>query len=352
MGERTAPWGRARVKRRLTRGLVVGLAGVGAALGLSLACAPVPPAAVLTRHLPEGGPTFAAVGDLQRTSTLEFWRESNDGERERLVREITRVRPGFLVSLGDLVFDGASERHWARLDALTAPLREADIPVLPVLGNHEYWGSDAAALANYFQRFPVLEGRRWYCRMQGPVGLVFVDTNLDVLDDARRREQLAWLDATLSAFEADRSVRGVLLFGHHPPFTNSTVTGDEQDVQEQLVPRVLRFPKVLGYFSGHVHNYERYVRGGKLFVVSGGGGGPRARLATGSQRRHPDDLFQGPPVRDFHFLLFHPGPEGLEVEARGLAKGGEAFTPMDRFTLPWPEPSGDGTTSAECLGSR
>lgn len=350
MAGRAGPSNRSR--GRVARWAALGLVGMCAALGLPLSCAPVPPATVLTRHLPEGEPVFAAVGDLQRTSKLEFWRESNDRERELLVREVARVHPGFLVSMGDLVFNGASGEHWARLDALTAPLREADIPVLPVLGNHEYWGSDSAALANYFQRFPVLEGRRWYCRVQGRVGLVFVDTNFDVLGEAQGQEQLKWLDATLAAFEADRSVRGVLLFGHHPPFTNSTVTGDEQDIHAYLVPRVHRFHKVLGYFSGHVHNYERFQHAGKFFVVSGGGGGPRAKLAEGEKRRHPDDLFQGPPVRDFHFLLFHPGADGLEVEARGLPKGGETFSTLDRFLLPWPEPSGGSGVTAGCLGSR
>ncbi len=324
---------------------------------LPLACAPGPVAVPLTRRLPAEQPSFAAVGDLQRTSALEFWRESNDAERERVVRELVHARPGFVVSLGDLVFDGASERHWGRLDTLLAPLREADVPVLPVLGNHEYWGTNSQGLKNYFQRFPVLEGRRWYCLARGQVGLVFLDSNFDELGDAQRRAQLAWLDATLSAFEEDPSVRGVLLLAHHPPYTNSTVTGDERDVQEHFVPRVHRFRKVLGYVSGHVHSYERFERQGKRFLVSGGGGGPRVTLATGEARRHPDDQFtpdRATPSakRDFHILLFRPGPEGLEVEARGLEKGGDSFSTMDRFTLPWPEPGGSGTAPEDCLGPR
>ncbi|HZH75963.1 MAG TPA: metallophosphoesterase, partial [Archangium sp.] len=222
-------------------------------------------------------------------------------------------------------------------------LREADVPVLPVLGNHEYWGTNSQGLRHYFQRFPVLEGRRWYCLAWGRLGLVFLDSNFDELSDAQRRVQLAWLDETLRAFEADGSIRGVLLLGHHPPFTNSTVTGDERHVREHLVPRVHRFRKVLGYVSGHVHSYERFMREGKLFLVSGGGGGPRAELATGAARRHPDDLHEGPPLRPFHFLLFHPEPEGLEVEVRGLPKGGETFSTVDRFFLPWAEPGGVGT---------
>ncbi len=341
--------GRLRRRRLALGAALLLLGGFGV---LPLACAPGPVAVPLTRRLPAEEASFAAVGDLQRTSALEFWRESNDAERERVVRELVHARPGFVVSLGDLVFDGASERHWGRLDALLAPLREADVPVLPVLGNHEYWGTNSRGLKNYFQRFPVLEGRRWYCLAQGRLGLVFLDSNFDELGDAQRRAQLAWLDATLSAFEEDPSVRGVLLLAHHPPYTNSTVTGDEHDVQEHLVPRVHRFRKVLGYVSGHVHSYERFMHEGKLFLVSGGGGGPRAKLATGEDRRHPDDLYAGPALRSFHFLLFHPGPEGLSVDVRGLPKGGEAFSTVDHFTLPWPEPGGSGAGPTDCLRPR
>ena len=82
---------------------------------------------------------FAAVGDLQRTSLAEVWRESNDIERDRIVRSIAEEAPDFVALLGDLVFRGSSAAEWARFDALAAPLREGRIPVVPIFGNHEYW---------------------------------------------------------------------------------------------------------------------------------------------------------------------------------------------------------------------
>jgi hypothetical protein len=85
--------------------------------------------------------------------------------------------------------------------------------------------------------------------------------------------------------------------------------------------------------AGHVHSYERYVRRGKTFVVSGGGGGPRALLATGAKRRHLDDAFSGPPLRDFNFVLMSVEADAISAEVRGLPKGGSAFRTMDRFRL-------------------
>jgi Icc-related predicted phosphoesterase len=234
------------------------------------------------------------VGDLQRTSRAERWRESNVGERERIVRQVASERPDFLVLLGDLVFRGSSRRDWREFESLMAPIREAGIPVLPILGNHDYWISRRAALANYFGCFPHLTGRRWYSAAYGPLGLVFLDSNRRFLSALRWREQVAWYECELERFENDRAVRGVLVFVHHPPYTNSTITSDEAHVQSFFVPAFQRASKTLAMLSGHVHSYERFARGGKTFLVAGGGGGPRARLATG--RRQAGGAARGIPL--------------------------------------------------------
>lgn len=282
---------------------------------------------------------FVVVSDLQRTSSIELWRESNVDERARIVREIAALGPDFVAILGDLVFYGASEVDWAELDALGLPLREARVPVLPVLGNHECWWSPRAALKHYFARFPHLHGRRWYSLAHGALGLLFLDSNQRWMSAAQWKEQLAWYAGELARFDRDPAVRGVLVMLHHPPYTNSTVTSDELHVQRDIVPAFFSARKTLAMLSGHVHSYERFTRAGKMFVVTGGGGGPRMRLATGQRRRHQDDLFDGPPLRGFHFLTFSLSRTGVEVAMRGIEKGGRDFSTMDAFTLRWAEES-------------
>jgi hypothetical protein len=279
---------------------------------------------------------FAVVGDLQRTSRAEFWRESNPEERRRLVVQISTRGPDFVVGLGDLVFRGSSRRDWEEFDALTAPLRAAGIPVFPVLGNHEYWTRREPALRNALARFPRLAASRWYTETYGPLRLVFLDSNESALGAAAWREEARWLDAELERADAEEAVNGVIVFVHHPPYTNSTVTGDELHVRKAFVPPFAAARKTIAMISGHVHSYEHFVRGGKAFLVAGGGGGPRVRLARGAKRRHVDDVFEGPEVRHFHFLLCTPGLSGLGVEVVGLEKGRDTFFPLAEFTLAWP----------------
>jgi len=293
------------------------------------------------KPLPQSGtlgdaPHFCVVGDLQRTSWMKFWREQNDTERELLVQALARERPAFIVSLGDLVFDGASRRQWGQLDQWLAPLRRARIALWPVLGNHEYWGCNSRALRNYFARFPHLSGRHHYVLRFGSLALVLTDSNHKDLGQQRWSAQSAWYRQTLKNLDAAPDVRGVIVIGHHPPYTNSTVSGDEVHIQRALVPPFLAARKTLAMVSGHVHSYERFVRRGKTFLVSGGGGGPRVRLAQGAKRRHSDDRYKGPPLRRFHYLCFTPEDAAVKVVVRGLPKGGHHFTITETFSLPLP----------------
>lgn len=321
-----------------------------AAAAPSPACAPLPPPFPLLApphsdtinerifHIKTAPnpPRIAIVSDAQRTSALEFWRESNDPERARIIAAIADARPDLLVILGDLVFDGSSPYHWAHFDVLARPLRERGIPVVAALGNHEYW-LGRASTRRFFARLPHQGGRHFFRVVAGPLHLLVLDSNLDRLTDEEREAQRAFYTETLAAVEHDPSVRGALVLTHHPRWTNSTVTADEPQVEAEFVPPLLRSRKALALISGHVHASERFSDGGKVFVVAGGGGGPRAALRTGERRRHPD-LVDGPPIRPFHFLLITVLADGLDVDVRGLPKGGHEVVPIDRFHLPFPSP--------------
>jgi hypothetical protein len=284
------------------------------------------------------GPRIAVVGDLQRTSKLEFWRRQNDAERERIVAAIAGDRPHLLILLGDLVFQGSSEKHWRRFDRLFAPIREAGIETRPVIGNHEYRGG-GAGIDFLFERFPEMERRRWTEVRRGELALILLDDNRERLGEKEFAEQMAWYHERLAVADGHDHIRAVLVFTHHPPRTNAWVLPDDPVTTEHVLPPFLAAEKTLALLSGHAHAHERFEEAGKTLIVTGGGGGPQMRLRRGRARRH-EDLAPGGALRDFHYLTIAPSDAGLAVTVRGLARGETELGEIDRFDL---APAGDGS---------
>jgi 3',5'-cyclic AMP phosphodiesterase CpdA len=199
---------------------------------------------------------FAIVGDLQPTSRLEFWRQSNALAGRQLIHQIVAERPDFLAIVGDLVLWGSSAAAWAAFDQLVLPLEQAHVPILPLLGNHDYGLTRHVALSHFFSRFPHLGRRHWFSVTYGPLGLIFLDSNVRRLPASYWDAQAHWYQQELASFEYTASILGVLVLLHHPPYTNSSLVADNRAVQRTFVPPFLQSPKTLAMVAGHVHSYS------------------------------------------------------------------------------------------------
>jgi Icc-related predicted phosphoesterase len=282
------------------------------------------------KDISESARPIAVLGDLQRTSLWEVMmgREQNDSERELLISEINKENPGLLLLLGDMVYEGGNREQWNYFDNLLEPLK--DIPVLPVAGNHEYYGK--SKLKNLKSRFPQFTNNSWYSRVYGNLGLIFLDSNEDELSAEEWNDQRTWYSETLSLFNENPYIKGIVVFTHHPPFTNSLVTGDEKHIQRTFVKPFIESEKAVAFFSGHAHTYERFMKDDKSFIVSGGGGGPRVMLKKGKDC-HTDE-YKNKGVRPFHYILLSSDEKSLQVTVKGINKGETDFFLVDSFEIP------------------
>ena len=230
-------------------------------------------------------------------------------------------------------------RRW-QPDRTFAPLRRARIPILPTLGNHDHRGEGDEALTHYFTRFPELGRRHFYRRDLHGLVLLVLDSTREALDKKTWDTQWRWFVAELKAADRNPRVRGVLVLLHHPPYTNSSRHADSRPVKGDLVPPFVDARKTMVMVASHVHSYGRFLRQGKTFLNTGGGGAPRRKLLTGSRRRHADDQYTDGAIRPFHFVSVSIEEIGLVFTARGLHKGAKQIHVMERFTLPWPSRHG------------
>ena len=292
---------------------------------------------------------FAIVGDTQRTS---FWecaigREVNDAETVAIVRAIASSSATFLVILGDMVFDGGNKGHWQFFDKTILPLRHKGLPILPVVGNHEYWGDRAAAKKYVQERFPQLQEERttWYSKQHGNLGLIWLNSNHDEMSSREWQDQNKWFKKVIDKWDSSGSIKGILLFAHHPPYTNSIIVSSDLKMRNEIVDVFCKSSKAIAMVTGHAHGYERFesvsepkscakkqlhsdLRQNDIgkddissrsvqFIVSAGGGGPRPR----SLRKDYQDAFPGDAPRPFNFILVKPSADGVKFSTYGLHKG-------------------------------
>jgi acid phosphatase type 7 len=221
----------------------------------------------------EGPLVLVAYGDTRFTE-----REGvvNAGARRALVERISSERPAAIFIGGDLVYEGHDPADYRTFQTETSAWSAAHIPVFPALGNHEFKGcppeDPQECLDNWWNTFadPPLRPHRWYSVAIGSNLLALV---LDSDSPLRSgSEQRAWFEAQMEG--TPDAVKFILIVLHYPPVRDPLFprARDEREVARYLARHAKLLRARVLVVGSHVHNYERYLKDGVNYVVSGGGG--------------------------------------------------------------------------------
>ena len=253
------------------------------------------------------------------------------------MRAIAEAQPAFIVIGGDITYRGSEASDWQVYDKETAIWGEKKLVVYPVLGNHDLKGKLETCLANYFQRFPALEGSRYYSVRAANLLMLVLDSSEDEVSGP----QGEWLKSRLS--NLPREVDFVIVALHHPPYTSSSdekVFGGghsarprEKELAELLETTQKKIRPRVVLFSSHVHNYERQEHGGITYFVTGGGGAHAYPI-----ERKPADLFQSSEI-NYHYILVEVDHGKLKATMNRLVmqEGHPTWTQPDAVTIAAPE---------------
>lgn len=264
-----------------------------------------------------GQSEIAFVSDTQapmRVETIALKENNNVEATSLLFHDILRQHPARLFILGDVTNLSKKEKRWEKMDRYLDSCRQAGISVSAVLGNHDVMSSSSKGEARFRERFPE-HNRTGYFTVIDSTALILLNSNFKKLSSGDLQAQQAWYQSTLDQLDSDPAVAVIIIACHHAPYSNSTIVGSTEAVQEHFVPGYLKSPKARLFITGHSHNFEHFKMEGKEFLVIGGGGGLHQPLSTKADRL-PDLNPDYKP--EFHYVLMRRTPHHLQFRTRFL----------------------------------
>jgi serine/threonine-protein phosphatase CPPED1 len=199
----------------------------------------------------------------------DFVRET--ANYEFAVATVNRLKPGFVIVLGDLVNkEGNAEqiREFLRISGKI----DSTVPVYYFPGNHDVGHQPTSeTIAAYRKNI----GRDYYSFRAGPVYGIVLNSTL-IIDsrkaEAEYQEQFSWLKKELETAKASGAPH-IIVFQHHPIFIDNVNEPDQYGniPMERRRPllELLHNAGVRYVFAGHVHkNFT--VRDGNLEMTACG----------------------------------------------------------------------------------
>ncbi|HVK97313.1 MAG TPA: metallophosphoesterase, partial [Flavisolibacter sp.] len=133
---------------------------------------------------------------------------------------------------------GYSDRQWRSIDKYLNALRQKEIEVHAILGNHEVMGRPVIGEKKFQQRFPS-HNRFGYEQQINSIAVILLNSNWKTLTAKEDELQIKWYEETLDAFDADPDIHFTIVCCHHSPYTNSRIVKPSVEVREKFVPQYI-----------------------------------------------------------------------------------------------------------------
>lgn len=294
------------------------------------------PTITFSQFVPGTPIRFVVYGDSRFTNPA-VTRGTDPRIRKWLAERVAQEHPEVLLLTGDTPFIGANARDWQDFQDETASWRANSILVLPTTGNHEIYGGAKEGITNYFKNFPAIADHRYYSALLGSVEVISLDCNSA---SGKATPQGDWFATQLS--HVPRQVQFLFILYHLPWVADkqsqvfiNLPSNEALGLRSILEAHLGKIQPQVIVFNGHIHNYERFVRNGVEYVVTGGGGAePYPLLFRGRA-----DLYKDPGFPVYHYLTVDVSHRELHAEMWKI-KDPEAaelsVEEKDQFTLTVP----------------
>ena len=178
----------------------------------------------------------------------------------------------FIVHGGDHV-DSGTKSNWMQYYKIATNSYSGAFPMVPVIGNHEYYFDSTLSQRNFIYR--ANENTPEYIAInRGIVTLIVLNSNILDLSEEDIITQNLWLENTLEKNSFEKKT--IIVAMHHAPFSSgiSMVLRPytAEYIRSHWVPLFEKYGVKL-VLSGHEHLYERLFKDNVNYIVSGPSGG-------------------------------------------------------------------------------
>jgi UDP-2,3-diacylglucosamine pyrophosphatase LpxH len=267
---------------------------------------------------------IALVSDTQAPLGIEtLWHKNHQNKlaTKKIFETISLQKPTALLILGDVVSLGSQESKWKEMDQYLSLLRSQGISIAALLGNHDLMYSSSMGEAAFLKRFPDQVNTGFY-KVYDSIAFLMHNSNFKTLSQDQQNKQLAYYTQTLQALDADPAIVCVVVSCHHSPYSNSSVVGSNQAVQQAFVPAYLLSKKAKLFVTGHSHHFEHFKKNGKDFLTLGGGGGLHQSLVKSEKRMLTESKDYDP---EFHYLSLSRRGNQLYLQSKYLEDSFQRF---------------------------
>jgi len=198
---------------------------------------------------------FAAYGDFQG---------GDAAVHQSITTQLAAAAPALYLQTGDLAPSGATDAQWYQVFDTSTTLM-ASAALLPALGNN-----DPSLMWSRFFATPAAAGVPYYKVLHGTTLFLVGAATLPYTSGSPQHD---FFKAALDAAAVNAGVDNIVVVSHRPPYTYSSGgNAPDADFAADVVPHFNA--KVRLVLSGHNHFYQRLLKGGRTYLVIGGGGAP------------------------------------------------------------------------------
>lgn len=180
--------------------------------------------------------SFSVIGDFGVGSKSQA----------KVAASLIATQPKFVLTTGDNVYERGEEHEYQRNfdpPQFFGNIRK-QFPVYPVLGNHDV----KVSVDPYMQRFPEVEGKRYYNFAKDGAAFFAVDSNQSIAPGSTQRK---WLEEGLAQAQEGWKI----VYFHHPLLSGHEGRSRPEDMKT-LAPLFAKEGVDL-LLVGHDHVYER-----------------------------------------------------------------------------------------------